>query len=100
MESLDRVPSGEVVAKMTAAAGTDIVARISVIETMVGYIQGDVTEMKTDVKDMKNAFSREMVTQKQLEAELNPLRKLVYGAVGLVLTEVVTAVMFLLLSRD
>lgn len=86
--------------KMTAAAGTDIVARISIIETMVGYVQGDVQEMKGDVKEMKKAFENEMVTQKQLEAELGPLRRLVYGSVSVVLVEVLTAIMYLVIRRD
>jgi hypothetical protein len=57
------------------------------------YIRRDIEEIKEDIKDLKDDF----ITR----AEFEPVKKLVYGIVALVLTGVISAVLGLvLISRN
>lgn len=61
---------------------------IEVIANDIGYI-------KRDVNDIKNKLEQEYVTKEAFE----PVRKLVYGLVGLILIGVIVAVLALVIKK-
>lgn len=62
-------------------------ARIAVMATNIEYIKRDVTEIKRTIKE-------DYVKR----VEFEPVKRLVYGVVGLILVAVVTAIVSLVLK--
>jgi len=60
----------------------------------IALMQEDVKSIKNDVKEIKGKMEAEYVTQ----TEFKPIRNLVYGTVGVVLTTVGGAVIALILK--
>lgn len=57
----------------------------------IQYIKRDITEIKQAIKDGKNDFVS--------RAEFAPIRQIVYGLVGLILTAVVGALLALIIRQ-
>ena len=64
-------------------------------ETTVALIAKDVEYIKKDVGDIKERLEKSYVTRE----EFDPIKKLVYGIVGLVLTGVVGALLTLIIRK-
>lgn len=60
----------------------------------IKYMREAVTAMKTDIKDLKDELEGKYVTA----VEFEPIKRLVYGTVGIILTAVVTALVLLVLK--
>jgi len=61
---------------------------ISVIETKISYIQGDIVELKEDIKYIKEQF----LTRREFLEAFTPIRNGFLGLIALVLTGFVGAV--------
>lgn len=68
--------------------GNTTTQNIGVIALKIDYIQADI-------KDIKEKLEKHYVTQDQFE----PIKKLVYGTVSVVLLSVVTAVVMLVIRK-
>jgi len=69
--------------------------KLAVMQNDIGYIKEAVGDIKTKLESnyvTKNEF-------KTLEAKMNPVRKIVYGFVGLVLTAVCIAMIGMVIVR-
>lgn len=64
-------------------------------ETKLAVIQTEVSYMKGDVAEIKKLLQTGYVTKEEHE----PIKKIVYGLVGLMLVSVVGAVMALVIKR-
>jgi hypothetical protein len=64
----------------------------------IEYIKRDVEEVKGDVKDLNAKVEKYYLTIKMFESEFRPVRNIIYGMVGLILTLVLTAVVYLVLK--
>lgn len=60
----------------------------------IAVIANDISYMKQDLSDIKGKLEKDYVTRQ----ELDPIKKIVYGLVGLIMTGVVGGLMTLLLS--
>lgn len=58
-------------------------------------IANDITYIKDDVKEIKDTLKGSYVTKDEFE----PVKRIVYGLVGLILVSVVGAVMGLVITR-
>jgi hypothetical protein len=67
---------------------------IDTITTTLRYIQGDIEEIRSDIKDMKKEIQQGYVAQ----SEFKPVKVLVYGLVGLTLTTVFSALVALVMK--
>ena len=67
---------------------TDI--KIAIIQTDIGYIKGKTEEINKKMDTVTSQF----VSQ----TEFNPIKRLVYGLVGLILIAVVTAIFGMILQ--
>jgi len=72
---------------------------IATLATDICNIKEDTAEIKKDVKGLYGKLDTEYISCKQFEAEFNPVRNLVYGLVGLILTIVVTALVYLVVIK-
>lgn len=64
-------------------------------ETSIALIAKDIEYIKTDVKDIKDKLESHYVTTE----EFDPIKKIVYGIVALVLTGVVGALLALVIRK-
>lgn len=64
---------------------TDV--QLALLKASIDRLSCDLGEIKTDVKALKNDYVARL--------EFDPIKKLVYGAVGLVLVSVLTALLYL-----
>lgn len=86
---------------------------IDTLAVEIKYIKDDVDEVKGDVKEIRstdiktvNATIKALETKvedyyltiKQFEAEFKPIRNIIWGLIGLILSLVVTAVVYLVLK--
>jgi hypothetical protein len=62
---------------------------------VLAVIQNDITYIKQEVDDIKKLVENKYVTKD----EFDPIKKVVYGMVGLILVAVVGAVLALVISR-
>lgn len=60
----------------------------------IKYMRETVTAMKGDIKELKDELEGKYVTS----VEFEPIKRLVYGTVGIILTAVVTALVLLVLK--
>lgn len=58
-------------------------------------IANDISYIKRDVVDIKNSLEKEYVTQDQFD----PIKKIVYGMVSVMLTTVVVGLLTLVLNK-
>lgn len=65
------------------------------LEIKIAVIQNDVDYLKGRVDEISQKLDEKFVTQ----TEFDPIRKLVYGIVALILTSVVGAVLAVVLNR-
>lgn len=63
--------------------------------TDLAVIKEQVSTIRGDVKDIKTKLELDYVTKDQFE----PIKRLVYGLVGLILTAVVVAILSLILKK-
>lgn len=68
---------------------------LDTLAIQVTHVEEDVAEIKGDIKDVKQDY----LTVKQFEAEFNPVRNLIYALVLLVLSLVITAIVYLVLNK-
>jgi hypothetical protein len=71
---------------------------IDTLAVDIEYIKRDVEEVKGDVKDLNAKVEKYYLTIKMFEAEFRPVRNIIYGMVGLILTLVLTAVVYLVMK--
>ena len=69
--------------------------RLAVMSEKVGNIEGDVKEVKGDVKDMITRIENHYVTK----AEFAPVKTVVYGLVSLIVVAVIGAVISLVIQK-
>jgi hypothetical protein len=62
--------------------------------TSLEVIQNDISYIKSDIKEIKDSVVTGYVTKDQFE----PVKRIVYGLVGLILTSVVVAIVTLVLK--
>lgn len=65
------------------------------LETKIAVVQTDVTYLKEKIDTIDKKLDAQYVTQD----EFDPIRKLVYGIVGLILTAVVGALISIVVNR-
>jgi len=68
---------------------------IAVMANKMDNIQCDVASVKTDIKDIKESMEADYVSR----TEFNPIQKIVYGMVGLVLLAVLGALVSLVVLK-
>ncbi len=61
----------------------------------IAVMANQVSNIQSDVRDIKGRLEKDYVTQDQFD----PIKRLVYGVVGLVLASVVLAVLALIITR-
>jgi hypothetical protein len=71
---------------------------IDTLAVELEYIKKDVEEVKGDVKELNVKVEKYYLTIKQFEAEFKPVRNIIYGMVGLILTLVLTAILYLVIK--
>lgn len=69
--------------------------QVALIKKDMEYIKRGLDDLKTSVADVKKNTEANFV----LKAEFTPVKQIVYGLVGLVLTAVVTAVIGLVILK-
>ena len=74
-------------------------AELDVLQVCVETIKADITEMKGEIKEANKQARLTYLTLVQYEAEVKPMRAIVYGLVGLILTLVISAGVYLLINR-
>lgn len=70
----------------------EVVLSVAVMGTDVGYI-------KAKIDNITMLVEQKYVTRTEFDAKFDPVRKLVFGMVGLVLIAVVTAMIALVVKR-
>lgn len=78
---------------------SDIKSSLAVNTNETANIKSSITEIKADMKDIKNDFiTRREMTEAiaSLKEEVSPLKKIVYGCVALVLTGFVAGILALI----
>jgi len=68
---------------------------IAVMANKMDNIQCDVASVKTDIKDIKESMEADYISR----VEFNPIQKIVYGMVGLVLLAVLGALVSLVVLK-
>ena len=74
-------------------------AGIDVLQVCIETVKADILEIKADLKELDKQSKLTYLTLVQYEAEIKPMRSIVYGLVGLILTIVISAGVYLLLNR-
>jgi len=74
-------------------------AEIDVLQVCIETVKADIVEIKQDIKELDKKVALTYLTLVQYEAEVKPMRAIVYGLVGLILTIVITAGVYLLINR-
>ena len=64
-------------------------------KTDIAVIKSNMLDIKEDVRDIKEKLEKNYVTQDQFE----PVKKIVYGLVGLILVAVVGALIGLVITK-
>ena len=64
-------------------------------KTDIAVIKSNMLDIKEDVRDIKEKLEKNYVTQDQFE----PVKKIVYGLVGLILVAVVGALIGLVIKK-
>lgn len=72
---------------------------IEAMATDIVNIKEDVAEIKTDVKTLDHKLDTSFLTIRQFNAEFSPIRNLIYGVVGLILSLVITAIVYLVINK-
>lgn len=67
---------------------------IAVITTHIEHIRDEIAEIKVDVKDLKHSISNRYVKKEEFE----PIKKLAYGLVTLIITIVVAGLISLVIK--
>jgi hypothetical protein len=89
---------------------------IGELSTHFSYLRRDVDELKTLIKDQKNGYvnrtdfedhlkidedhEKRIRLLEQIASDIPTLKKVVYGAVGLILTLVLAAVIYLVIPHN
>lgn len=68
--------------------------KLAVMSEKITNIQSDVQDIKDSLRDLKTAVEEKFVTK----GEFSPVKSVVYGLVALILTAVVTAVIYLVVQ--
>lgn len=66
------------------------------IELQLGVITEQLQRAREDIKNLDSKIDNNYVTKTEFE----PVQKLVYGLVGLILTSVVGALLYLVIQHD
>lgn len=81
---------------------SDIKESLAVNTTETANIKLNINDIKTDMKDIKNAFVTRIEfvgAIKELKEQISPLKKIIYGMIGIIGTGVVVAVLKLVLKQ-
>ena len=65
------------------------------LETQIAVIANDIAHIKSDVAEVKKKLEADYATK----AELEPIKKIVYGMVAIILTGVVGALLTLVINK-
>ena len=65
----------------------------------IAGLQKDIQYMKDKIDEMNDKMDEKFVTQDEFRAKFDPISKLVYGIVGLILTTVVGALLSIVINR-
>jgi len=82
--------STEQIAKVASAA----VESIRIYTSAITVVHNDITNIKEDVKEIKDTIKNDFIT----ETEFDPVKKVVYGLVAIILVAVVGALVALILK--
>jgi len=74
-------------------------AEIDVLQVCIETVKADILEIKSDIKELDKKIALTYLTLVQYEAEIKPMRSIVYGLVGLILTIVITAGVYLIINK-
>jgi hypothetical protein len=74
-------------------------AELDVLQVCVDTVKNDVVEIKNDIKEMDKKISLTYLTLVQYEADIRPIRSIVFGLVGLILIAVVSALIYLVINK-
>lgn len=72
---------------------------LDVVANDVSHIKADAEDIKSDIKELAIKVDRYYLTIRQFESEFKPVRAIVYGMVGIILTLVLTAIIYLVVNR-
>jgi len=72
---------------------------VDVLQVCLDNVKKDIDELKEMDKELDRKAALTYLTLVQYEAEIKPMRAVVYGLVGLILTIVITAGILLLINR-
>jgi hypothetical protein len=72
---------------------------IEALATAITFIRQDTAEIKVDIKSLSEKIDKNYLTCKQFNAEFSPVRNIVYGLVGIVLTALASGVIYLLFNH-
>jgi hypothetical protein len=98
MESSDNQSQGAAILKELS----DIKASLAVNTNETANIKSNMAEIKGDIKEIKNDFvSRREFNEalKEIRIQISPLRKILYGMIGVVGVAVLGAILRLVLIR-
>lgn len=98
---MDETPKGDTNQSVLLKELSDIKASLAVNTSETANIKGSVTEIKTDIREIKQDFVSRREFNDGLTAvrdEIGLLKKIVYGGVGLILVAVVSALVRLVLA--
>lgn len=72
---------------------------IESLSTAINFIRQDTTEIKIDIQNLADKLDRNYITCKQFESEFSPVRNIVYGLVGIMLTALAAGIVYLVLNH-
>lgn len=67
-------------------------------DTKIAVIQTDLSYIKSKVDELSDKLESKYVTQDEFKAKVDPLGKLVYGVIGLILTAVVGGLLSMVIN--
>jgi hypothetical protein len=68
-------------------------------DTKIAVLQTDVSYIKKSVDELSDKLEEKYVTQDEFKAKLEPMGKIVYGIVAVILTTVVGALLSTVINR-
>jgi hypothetical protein len=74
-------------------------AELDVLHFCIEAVKKDVAAVKKELKELNLRLEIYYLTIKQYEAEIKPIRNIVYGMVGLILTSVLLALVYTVITK-
>lgn len=67
----------------------------AIMAVNIEYIKTDIIEIKGDIKDIKGEY----VSRTEFHSEVDPLKKIIYSMIGLILVTVAVALLSLIIKK-